>query len=155
MVVTEHSKITGRIDMKVFKVTTPQFGDVQLKLADALSLHSLAALPEPELAKVEDAPDNLANLQGEIGKSFLFRVTGALGGAVWGTRTYTSDSSLATVVVHAGLLRVGQTGVVKVTIVQPLAAYDGSTNNGVTSSAYGPWPGAYRVEKRRVAEETR
>jgi hypothetical protein len=155
VVVTEHSKISGRIDMKVFQVTTPQFGDVQLKLADALSLHSLAALPEPDLAKVEDAPDNLASLQGEIGKSFLFRVTGALGGAVWGTGTYTSDSSLATVVVHAGVLRVGQTGVVKVTIVPPLNAYEGSTSNGVTSSPYAAWPGAYRVEKRRAADETR
>jgi hypothetical protein len=155
VVVTEHSKISGRIDMKVFKVTTSQFGDVQLKLADARSLRSLAVIPEPDLARVEDAPDNLANLQGEIGKSFLFRVTGAVGGPIWGAGTYTSDSSLATAVVHAGILRAGQTGVVKVTIVPPLPAYEGSTSNGVTSSAYAEWPGAYRVEKRRVAEESR
>jgi hypothetical protein len=35
--------------------------------------------------------------------------------------------------------------VVKVTIVPPLEAYMGSTQNGVTTSDYGPWPGAYRV----------
>jgi hypothetical protein len=151
VVETEHSKIAGRIDMKALKVTTAQFGDVELKLADALSLRSLAYQPEPELTNVEDGPDNLANLQGMIGKSFLFKVTGAANGSVWGTGTYTSDSYLPAVAVHAGVLKAGQTGVVKVTIVVPLAAYMGSVANGVTSSDYGPWPGAYRVEKRRGA----
>jgi hypothetical protein len=42
---------------------------------------------------------------------------------------------------------VGQTGVVKVTIVPALAAYTGSTQNGVATMDYGPWPGAYRVSR--------
>jgi hypothetical protein len=145
---TAHSKIAGRIEVKTLKATTTQFGDVQLRLADALSLRSRAAQPEQELVAVEDGPDNLANLQDQVGKSYLFRVTGAANGPLWGTGTYTSDSALAAAAVHAGVLRVGQTGVVKVTIVAPLEAYQGSTSNGITSAPYGPWPGAYRVERR-------
>jgi hypothetical protein len=93
------------------------------------------------------APANLQELQGQIGKTFRFTVTGAATGPVWGTNVYTSDSLLASVAVHAGVLKVGQTGVVKVTIVAPPPQFAGSTKNGITSSGYGAWPGAYTVGK--------
>src|SRR5262249_204268 len=77
------------------------------------------------------------------GQTYHFRVTGAVNvGTVWGTGVYTSDSPLATVAVHAGLLKVGQTGVIKVTIVPAQAAYMGSTQNGVPTNGYGGGPGA-------------
>ena len=41
----------------------------------------------------------------------------------------------------------GQVGVVKVRIVPGQAAYDGSTKNGITTSAYGPWGGSYEFVK--------
>ena len=52
---------------------------------------------------------------------------------MWGTDVYTSDSTLATAAVHAGVLQPGQTGVVKVTILPGQAAYQGSTRNSVRS----------------------
>ena len=53
--------------------------------------------------------------------------------------------TLAMAAVHAGVLKVGQTGVVKVLIVAPPAAFAGSTRNGVTSNNYMAYPGAYQI----------
>ena len=68
---------------------------------------------------------------------------------VWGTDTYTLDSTLALVAVHAGALKAGQSGVVKVTILGPQAAFKGSVKNGVRSNPYGTYPGSFKVEKVR------
>jgi hypothetical protein len=149
VVQTADSKIAGHIAGEALKVQTVQFGEVDMKLADVRSLRSLAAAAQEVVARdVLPDPGSLTNYQNDIGKTLHFQVTGAVNvGTVWGTGVYTSDSPLATAAVHAGLLKAGQTGVVKVTIVPPLAAYMGSTQNGVTTSDYGPWPGAYRVSR--------
>jgi len=69
-----------------------------------------------------------------------------VGGALWGTNPYTADSSLGLAAVHAGILKLGQTGVVRVTMIQSPAMFDGSTKNGVTSTPYPqPYPGAYKL----------
>jgi hypothetical protein len=65
-------------------------------------------------------------------------------GTVWGTKIYTSDSALGAAAVHAGVLKAGQTKVVKVKVVAARASYIGSTKHGVTTNPYGPWPGAYQ-----------
>jgi hypothetical protein len=69
----------------------------------------------------------------------------AMAGGLWGTDTYTADSSLALAAVHAGVLKNGQTGIVKVKIVNPPASFEASTRNGVSSGAYGSYPGAFKV----------
>jgi LCCL domain len=145
VVYTVDSKITGHLEGEAFKATTTLFGDVRMKLADVRSLRSLAGEPEQEVVNAQPDPGTLLNLQGEIGKVFHFRVTGAVNGAVWGTGVYTSDSTLATAAVHAGILQPGQTGVVKVRIVVPPPAFTGTTSNGVTTSDYGPFQGAYEI----------
>jgi hypothetical protein len=94
-------------------------------------------------------PGTLTNQRGEAGKSFFFEVTGANTGSVWGTDVYTDDSALATAAVHAGVLTVGQKGVVKVTILPGQDSYTSSTRNGVTSGSWGNWHGSYRVESAR------
>ncbi|HEV3257510.1 MAG TPA: LCCL domain-containing protein [Gemmataceae bacterium] len=146
VVYTVDSKITGRISTTVLKVDASS-GAAQLKIAELRSLLAPSA-DDFDVAKAAPDPGNLTALQNQIGKTFVFKVTGAAtGGWIWGTNVYTSDSTLAIVAVHAGIVKPGKTGVVKVTIVAPLAAYEGSTRNGVTSQPYGPWGGAYRVKK--------
>ena len=146
---TEHSKIAGRIQGSSLKVTTAQFGDLPMKLSDVRSLHAPGAEAEADAtAAVESAPDSITRLQANIGKTYLFRVTGSLTGSVWGTDVYTTDSTLAAVAVHAGVLKPGQTGVVRVTILTPPAVFVGATRNGVTSSAYPGYPGAYKVGRK-------
>jgi hypothetical protein len=148
VVQTADSKIAGRLTGDSLKVLTVQFGEVDMKLADVRSLRSLAQAAEVvEARNVMEDPGSLTNLANMVGKTYHFRVTGAVNGTVWGTGVYTSDSPLATAAVHAGVLQVGQTGVVKVTIVPAQEAYQGTTQNGVTTSDYGPWPGAYRVSR--------
>jgi hypothetical protein len=149
VIYTEHSKIAGRIQMASLKVTTAQFGDQPMRLCDVRCLYAPGAEPEAEAtAAVEPLPDSMTRLQANIGKTYLFRVTGSLTGNVWGTDVYTTDSSLSAVAVHAGVLKPGQTAVVKVTILAPPGVFVGSTRNGVTSSAYPAFPGAYKVSRR-------
>jgi hypothetical protein len=82
-----------------------------------------------------------------VGQSTFVPLTGSVEGIVWGTDVYTDDSSLAAAAVHAGVLRPGETGMVKVTTLPGQPSYRGSTRNGVTSSDYGSWSGSIRIER--------
>jgi hypothetical protein len=95
---------------------------------------------------VLDDPGNLVDFRGQEGQTYYFSVTGSTQGSVWGTDTYTDDSQLAAAAVHAGVLREGQAGVVKVTILAGQSGYQGTSRNGVSSMNYGNWYGSYKVE---------
>jgi hypothetical protein len=92
-----------------------------------------------------DAPPNMLDLCDPVGATYYFRVTGDPAGPLWGTDVYTGDSSLAAVCVHAGLLKPGESGIVRAEACQPLAQYSGSTRNGVASHDFGRYGSAYRV----------
>lgn len=93
-------------------------------------------------------PGNLEGYYASLGQSFYFEITGRNMSRLWGVDVYTSDSDLGSAAVHAGVLTLGQMGIVKVTIVQPLATFAGVTRNGVTSNAWTTgWHGAFIVEK--------
>jgi WD40 repeat protein/serine/threonine protein kinase/tetratricopeptide (TPR) repeat protein len=91
-------------------------------------------------------PGTFANYPIEVGKVFYFEVTGQTQGNLWGTDVYTHDSHLSTAAVHAGALRDGQKGVVKVTMLAGRPSYVGSNRNGLSSSPYGAWRGSYTIE---------
>jgi hypothetical protein len=95
------------------------------------------------------APANMAEYRGQVGQVFKFRVTGSSEGSVWGGADgiYTDDSNLAKAAVHAGILSVGQQGIVTVTILAGQPAYTASTQNGVTSTSYGAWQGSFKFGK--------
>jgi hypothetical protein len=137
MVLTPDSKITGRIAADVFKVKTFQFGEQQVSLGDLRTLRSMGFVTD--VAALPD-PGSLMKYQEQLGKTFVFKVTGRIDGAVWGAGVYTPDSSLATAAVHAGAVKNGQTGPVKVMIVPGPPVYGGSQQNGVTSQ---PWNGGF------------
>lgn len=103
----------------------------------------LATLKQGLLAS--DAPDNMIALGHQVGQTFYFRVHGQEVGYVWGTDVYTGDSALAGAAVHAGAVDLGETSIVKVTVVAPLQQYHGSMRNGITSQSYGPYKTAYQV----------
>jgi hypothetical protein len=92
-----------------------------------------------------DAPASMVDLCDTIGASYYFRVTGSTDGTIWGTDIYTGDSALAVAAVHAGLVKPGETAVVKVTVETPLAAYQGSLRNGITSHDFARFGTAYRL----------
>ncbi len=68
-------------------------------------------------------------------------------GSVYGTGTYTDDSSVCTAAVHVGLITVAKGGTVVIQIAAGQASYKGSTANGVTSSDYGSWDGSFLFPK--------
>ncbi len=125
----------------------------QTKLDEAVAIRDyVRQLKQPDENVLAD-PGSPNAVPLSIGRVFYFRVTGRQGGTVWGTDIYTADSALATAAVHAGVLKEGQTGVVKVTILPRQNAYQGSTRNGITSGGHGPYPISYRVEPADVEED--
>lgn len=107
-------------------------------------------LPKIGYGKVLADPGTLSTYRGQNGKVFLFEVTGRNDLSIAGTDIYTDDSGLATAAVHAGVLNVGQTGVVRVTIMPGQTNYVAATRNGVNSIASPNYPGSYKVERARV-----
>jgi len=151
---TEDSKISGQLETLLLKCHTDQFGEVKLKLSDVRSLRNLAFERQEEDTSGNVLPDpgHLHMYQAQIGKVFKFRVNGAVPGvnqmSVWGTDVYTLDSNLATAAVHAGIVQPGKQGIVKVKIHPAQNAFQGSIRNGVATSAYGLYPGAYEILKK-------
>ena len=108
--------------------------------------------PPPWLVQLPGGEDPsqlvpLATMRGHVGLSFSIQVTGAATGPVWGTGVYTDDSSLAAAAVHAGLLKAGEIGILRVTIAPGRQSYVASEQNGVKSQPYGPWEGSVRIER--------
>ena len=64
-------------------------------------------------------------------------------GNVWGTTTYTADSSICAAAVHAGVIQASAGGEVTFEIVTGLDAYEGTTANGITTLSYGPYGTAF------------
>jgi hypothetical protein len=101
-------------------------------------------------------PSNMSSLRANIGTTYSFTITGTNDGSVWGGADgmYTDDSKLSSAAVHAGLLKVGETATIKVTIHKGQDSYNGSLQNGITSNSYGAWDGSYsfgKVSKPSVA----
>ncbi|HYW72805.1 MAG TPA: PAN domain-containing protein [Pyrinomonadaceae bacterium] len=62
---------------------------------------------------------------------------------VWGTDTYTDDSSICTAAVHAGIINLQSGGTVTIEIRGGQQGFQGSTRYGITTRDYGGWPGSY------------
>lgn len=110
------------------------------------------AAPQPwtvQLPGGEDASRlvQMSAMRGRTGTSFIVQAVGSANGPVWGTGVYTDDSAIASAAVHAGLLKPGELGFLRVTITAGRPSYDASERNGVKSQAYGPWEGSFRLER--------
>lgn len=116
------------------------------RLDEAVAIRDAIASFRLRMAGVLPAPTNLTAYRGQIGRTLVFAVTGRTSGAVWGSQIYTDDSDIGTAAVHAGALKPGQKGVVRVTIFAGRDAYDGSDANGVASRVYGDWDGSFILE---------
>ena len=91
---------------------------------------------------VRPDPGNLTEFTiDDVGRVLLFEVTGRPDGSVWGTDAYTGDSRLAAAAVHAGALREGERGLVRVTLLDGDSLnYEGSTRHGVQTYDYANYP---------------
>jgi len=93
-------------------------------------------------------PGSMTSYRKNTGQTYSVKVTGTDQGSVWGGSNgiYTDDSRLGKAAVHAGLLKNGETGVLRVTILEGQSSYKGSTNNGISTTNYGAYPGSYKFE---------
>jgi hypothetical protein len=88
--------------------------------------------------------DNATALRGKNGTRGIYICPpGGTVGTVWGTGTYTDDSSICSAAVHAGKIKRAVGGRVTIEITPGLGKYIGSAANGVTSNTYGRWTGSY------------
>ena len=92
-----------------------------------------------------EAPMSMMGLCDTIGATYYFRVKGDASGTAWGTDVYTGDSSLALAAVHAGLVKPEQEAILKVSVMAPPPAFQGSTRHGVTSHGFGRFGSAYSL----------
>lgn len=94
-----------------------------------------------------EPPGNMHGLCDVTGAVYYFRVTGVTEGQVWGSGPYTRDSVMGAAAVHAGLLKPGETAVLRMTVVPARPSYPGSTRNGVTTSDYAEFPHCWELTR--------
>ena len=130
-------------------VTSAKWGSFGKSFRFLKSLSGQAAMPAKTTVQRIYAFDDesaLVRIKPVPGAVAYFRLTGSASGRIWGTGTYTIDSSPGMAAVHAGVLGTGQSGVVKVTILPGLGSYEGSSRNGVSSLSYGAYGASYTIE---------
>jgi hypothetical protein len=120
----------------------------EAKLDEAVAVRDLIRTVRDGVSNALPDPGYVNNGQQDIGKVFYYETTGVVTGqSIYGTDIYTTGSHLGMAAVHCGLLKPGQKGVVKVTILAGQGNYPATTRNGVTSIAWGAYNVSFKVER--------
>jgi hypothetical protein len=120
----------------------------EAKLDEAVAVRDLIRSVREGTVNLLPDPGYVNNPANDIGKVFYYEVTGVTTGQqIYGTDVYTTGSHLGMAAVHCGLLREGQKGIMKVTILPGQNNYPASNRNGVVSIAYGAWNVSFKVER--------
>ncbi|QBY01495.1 hypothetical protein E2K80_12820 [Rhodophyticola sp. CCM32] len=117
----------------------------QNRVATALLTGMLSVYGLPALADWSDSANSLG-VQTATGSAYVVDCpAGGTGGTIWGTGIYTSDSSICMAAVHTGFFTQAMGGQVTFRVLGPQQTYAASSNNGVTSEAYGPWSSSFMI----------
>jgi hypothetical protein len=118
-------------------------------LDEALAIRARVRQLRSDLLGVRPDPGNMSDfVSDDAGRVLMFEVVGQTEGSVWGTDVYTGDTRLSAAAVHAGLLREGERGLLRVTLLDGDGiAFEGSPRHGVLSFDYAHYPLAYRIER--------
>ena len=95
----------------------------------------------------QDIPRDMSNYRDQVGSSFLFYITGDDSESCWGGKDniYSDDSPLSVAAIHAGILKVKETKLVKVKVLEPQSSYPSITRNGITSEQSDGSDGSYQL----------
>ncbi len=92
---------------------------------------------------LDRCPTNATDLSGTVSCACEASQTGT--GQVWGSDTYTADSSICRAGVHAGRIPMSG-GRVILSRESGRESYDGTSRNGVETKSYGRWDGSFQFE---------
>lgn len=92
------------------------------------------------------AKGKLSNLNLKEMSYAHYFVTGEVDGPVYGSDLYQGESDVSSAVVHSGVLKAGQSGVVKISRYSERVAFSGTLKNGVTSEGYRYKRTPYKIE---------
>jgi hypothetical protein len=150
IITTDGSKYAGKFQRETIQA---QMGDQEASLkwtnARVLVNGGSAAIQE-KIEIVVLGPNGMFGLmQTHFEQVVGIQVTARVGGSVWGSGPYTADSDLGTAVLHSGILKAGETGVVKIRVKGDVGGYAGSTQNGVTTANWGVFQGCYEILGKR------
>jgi hypothetical protein len=122
---------------------------LQDKYCQAAKLDEAVAIRDAilEVGAIKKDPGIFSPTKEDVGRILYFEVVGDNVGPVWGTKVYCTGSDLSASAVHAGALRSGEKGIVKVRVLSGAESYHGSVQNNVTSSGYGPYAPAFTIER--------
>lgn len=101
------------------------------------------AVPAPEAITWNDS----ANARREqVGATFTYLCPpNGTPGTVWGTDTYSSDSSICGAAAHSGRITRAAGGVVQIQIAPGRPSYDGTVRGGETTRHFGSYPGSFVI----------
>jgi hypothetical protein len=120
----------------------------EAKLDEAVAVRDLIRAIRGGASNALADPGYVNNQATDIGKVFYYEVIGVdKDQSIYGSDVYTTGSGLAMAAVHSGVLKAGQKGIVKVTILPGQDTYSASTRRGITSYAYGQWGVSFKVER--------
>lgn len=91
----------------------------------------------------DQCPSNFKSVTDKNGTTTCSCAANAVGGSVWGTDIYTTDSSICGAAVHAGVIEKAKGGKVTVKGAAGCSTYTGSARNGVSSSNWGSYDGSF------------
>jgi hypothetical protein len=145
------AEVKARYDRIVVELTKLQDRFTrEAKLDEAVAVRELTRSIRYGLTNALPDPGYVESVSEEIRMAFYYQVTGVgpgSGHSICGTDIYTTGSHLGMAAVHCGLLKVGQRGIVKVTILPGQDIYTGTTRNGVTSYGYGKFSVSFKIER--------
>jgi hypothetical protein len=103
------------------------------------------------LSKVIPMPPEMDDYAEQYGTQHEFVIWGRTDGTLFGSNPYTLHSCLATAAVHAGLLKEGEMGVVRVEIVKTPKKFKGSEKHEIESEEWDAEydGGAFRFVKKK------
>lgn len=118
-------------------------------LAFAAMLFTVTGMAQQDY---QNPPSSMSSLRSNQGKLYTFKVTGKVNGRVWGGRNniYTDNSDLATAAVHSGYVKIGETKLLKVRIINDVKDYPSISRNGINSMKCDTWAGAFHIQSSQT-----
>ena len=140
---TDGSVFAGKLELEQLQATVDGKAEELARRDLSLVVHGGSADASEKIEVVT----SLGNLWAtHLGKTVAMEVTAANNrGNVWGSNPYTSDTYVNSAVIHAGVLKQGETAFIKIRISPDPGSYTGRTAHGIASSNYGPWQGCYEI----------